>query len=1656
MESDSAVLESSAHVPQLHLEKIEKQLRDAIASFSRCQSPPRKRSKHYSNASVINPNPQCVKGHALLHHLIPDTGNTVALDFTSHDGQKTYFSYTELNSQSTSLAGSIYARGDLLKASPQPVIPLLIPQSPKLYVALLAVLKAGCAFCPLPFDAPPDRLSFIIEDVSARMVLTVSSMLDKLSRIDGVTIFCVEELLNPTLVNGTPALRPVSPSNLAYVMYTSGSTGKPKGVPISHSAITQSLLAHDRHIPQFSRFLQFAAPTFDVSMFEIFFTFFRGATLVACERRGMLDDLPGIMKHLNVDAAELTPTVAGGLLKRRNLVPNLKLLLTIGEMLTPQVVTEFGGDENQESILWAMYGPTEAAIHCTLQPAFKANFKVGNIGFPLETVSAFVVSAHPENRKNGEVEVLPVGHVGELAVGGHQLAEGYLNRPEQTAKAFINSTTYGRLYLTGDKARMLSDGTLECLGRISSGQVKLRGQRIELGEVEAAASKVSNCRGAAACVIHNTLVLFCHADGDEISPELVVDACRQWLPGYMVPGDVVLVQELPRLASGKVDRKQLEVQYEHFRDTLETSLQTSDVLTSKVCDIVSSIVGRSVKPEDQLIAAGLDSLLAIQVATRFRQNELQISTVDVLTAITVNDLRSCLETRESAEEHNDTHVNGSKDGFAEIQASILNTRELALRKMDVQEIVPCTALQISMLAETAKDPRAYCNWIEFAFCRPCSFEEIRGWITDICAKNEILRSGFVELTRADYPFAQIIWKSLDSTQISEVHQLEKSVEISEQFTLARPIRFQVLCGNSESKLLIQLHHTLYDGWSVDHIRYDLAQMSIGNEIQIRPQFREVANFYHGLNNAKSCYYWQELLADFNSKALPNYNGRDLQTATKASNIRSMFTTLPKLRQCARSVCASPQAFFQAALACTLSTYLDTADVVFATVTSGRTLLIPRMEEIIGPCIATLLLRVNLSHAFRVRDLLSLVHDCNRTMLRHCTLSFREIKKACGFHATSSLSDVLFVWQETLQSRAGSELEKYVRLVDQSDHLEFKLMLEIEPHGDGLLAKATYQRETFAESEVDVLLQHIDAFVARFAEDSTVPLVSVFQEISSKVPFIGNFKPDFLTLGRDLASTPEPHPFQPSNGSAILGTKSAGQSRGDARAVTNQQFNPKAKEDVEQPKDHSDWTEIEKKLSLLFAEVTGISINNIKRHASLFAFGLDSICAIPFSKLIRDQMLCDVTVSIVLQNPTIARLASRIKSLEPKRLPTTGDPSKAFNNESISRIKTHLGRRAEKLLKILPCTPLQEAMLSASHSNGSGAYCNLMEFKIYAVAQKIKQCWDQLVKRHEILRTCFLATEQADFPFVQVILSEHNGYWKQLSIEGEETDFWSHEDSNERVISHLDASEPPYDLQLVTSSHHTLLRFTSHHALYDGTAMAQLLREVEQVYNGMELPTPVPYEPFINVAISMRSGRALDFWRNKLDGFQPLFLKLPASKRQISITERLVQSFSDIEAAAKSHHVSLLVLLQAAWAKVLHSMFNASDVCFGNVFSGRTLPLENLHRLIAPTFNTLPIRIDLSRYKTNSALLNYLRNFNTDALDFQLVPLRAIRNQLHMGGTGLFPTLFLLQQSPYELDTRIWTLEKDVGNMDVGLSPTLSTGKSILLRVKHWSTLLTLL
>ena len=215
------------------------------------------------SVSIINEQPSILKGPSLLHELVPRPHHdATAIDFLEHGSKRRKFSYSTLHSLSDAFAGRLTEILAKLESASS-IIPVLIPQSPELYVVLLAILKAGKAFCPLNLDTPPERLRFILDDISADLLITSSSYDDQLRTAADIHVVLIDRELSRCNDSVCDDLPQPNTHDLAYVLYTSGSTGLPKAVSVSHRAVTQSLLAHDRHIPDFSRFLQFAAPVSD-------------------------------------------------------------------------------------------------------------------------------------------------------------------------------------------------------------------------------------------------------------------------------------------------------------------------------------------------------------------------------------------------------------------------------------------------------------------------------------------------------------------------------------------------------------------------------------------------------------------------------------------------------------------------------------------------------------------------------------------------------------------------------------------------------------------------------------------------------------------------------------------------------------------------------------------------------------------------------------------------------------------------------------------------------------------------------------------------------------------------------------------------------------------------------------------------------------------------------------------------------------------------------------------------------------------------------------------------------------------------------------------------------------------------------------------------
>jgi non-ribosomal peptide synthetase component F/aryl carrier-like protein len=793
----------------------------------------------------------------------------------------------------------------------------------------------------------------------------------------------------------------------------------------------------------------------------------------------MLEDLPGMIKALDADAAELTPTVVGNLLQGRKSVPGLRLLLTIGEMLTQHVVTEYGSTATRRGILWAMYGPTEAAIHCTLQGGFLASSSTGNIGYPLNTVSTFIAAPCESTAEASNLRILPWGDEGELVLGGHQIAEEYLNRPQLTAASFIDHPHYGRLYRTGDRARLCDDGTIECLGRIVAGQVKLRGQRVELGEIDQIIMKVEGCRMAVTTVINDTLVAFCTTDSPTVSRKEVLQFCRQWLPRFMIPSDVLIVPSMPQLPSGKIDKRSLESTYSKSLQNHESDdLKPNDRTSLAIVRLTQECLKQKLSLESNLAAAGLDSLRAISIASKLRAEGYNLDVVDILALHTLRDLiTACRDAPLLNGRSNPTEQLSIHDVDCAVPG-------LVIEESDIDHISPCTPLQEAMLVETLCRPNAYCNWLELELSITSAYEEISTAVSLLARENQILRSGFCSSRNGTGGFVQITWKNLDHTQIERTSRFQKSFRLDNAQALLRPFKVQIRNDLYRPRILVQVHHALYDGWSFDLLLNDLDKLLRGFGPTSRPQFQAISQYHmdrqQSAASEEDTRYWTNLLRDYIPTTFVNYNGETNERASLQSYRGSSSVDFKRLFERAKELAINPQVFFQSATGYILSLYSGSPDVVFGNVTSGRTLPIAGIEDIVGPCIASLPCRLDLGALSTVHEVVEKIQSLNREGLRHCALPLRDIARAVNVPPGTRLFDVLFVWQQSSASDNNSSLAANV--VDSADDLEFKLTLEYEPCDGFVSFRATFDPSTIPEKQVRYMSRQIDEVVNKFLDD----------------------------------------------------------------------------------------------------------------------------------------------------------------------------------------------------------------------------------------------------------------------------------------------------------------------------------------------------------------------------------------------------------------------------------------------------------------------------------------------------------------------------------------------------------------------------------------------
>jgi len=464
-------------------------------------------------------------------------------------------SYRELDQQANLVASRLTAAG----VGPGKIVGLWLPRGIDLLIMQAGIAKAGAAWLPVADDTPVERLAVCLRDANAIGIVSCDAFLPQLDGA-GFTVWTAEALLDTNAdVTSLPLRSGSLPTDPAYVIYTSGSTGKPKGIVINQNSICHFLRSENAvlGVRQSDRVYQGFSLAFDMSFEEIWISYLVGATLWIAPRELTADPeaLPHALGQNQVTVLHAVPTLLALFVED---VPTLRLINLGGEACPESLVDRWWQPGRQ---IFNTYGPTEATVSASLAELHPG--EAVTIGRPLPNYGLLVIDPAIENG----LTLLPHGEVGELCITGPGLAAGYLGRPDLTAEKFLSnpwaSGAYDqRLYRTGDLARIAVDGKVQCLGRADD-QVKIRGFRVELGEIEAVLAQQPGI-GTVAVILRpvdgfDQLVSFIVPEsGTEPSPSVLRTALAERLPPYMVPSRFEILSSMPRLTSGKIDRKNLK------------------------------------------------------------------------------------------------------------------------------------------------------------------------------------------------------------------------------------------------------------------------------------------------------------------------------------------------------------------------------------------------------------------------------------------------------------------------------------------------------------------------------------------------------------------------------------------------------------------------------------------------------------------------------------------------------------------------------------------------------------------------------------------------------------------------------------------------------------------------------------------------------------------------------------------------------------------------------------------------------------------------------------------------------------------------------------------------------------------------------------------
>ena len=952
---------------------------------------------HQWNDTQLGP-----EANGLVHELFeqrvlmhPDAIALVAEDVS--------LSYAELNMRSNQIAHLLLSRG----VSPELQVGLYLERSAELISSMVGVLKAGAAYLPLDPDYPIDRISFMLRDSSAPVVVSTERLLERLPSLPGQVLTLDGEAGVLGYQGHSNPRRLATDANLAYVIYTSGSTGRPKGVMIAHSSLKNLALEQIRsfQIDTTSRVLQFAASSFDASVSEIFTALLAGACLIIGRSSGLMPGggLQSRLEEEEVTVATFPPTVLS-ILNRQPLF--LKTVVSAGEACTIEVASKWNGAR----MFLNAYGPTEATVCSTISECRHTTTKP-SIGSPIANSQVYVLDSQLQPRA--------IGLPGQIHIGGTGLARGYLNAPDVTAVKFIPSAFSDRegerLYVSGDIARWRPTGCLDFLGRVDS-QIKLRGFRIELGEIEAVlashpaiADTVVEIKGANR-QDPRLIAYVVYRDGFENSTAALREHIRQSLPEFMLPSDFVVLDKLPQSPSGKVDRQRLPEPERSGSLTGGASAKPNTALERAIAQVWEEVLAISeFGLNENFFDLGGDSIKAARVLNKVQQIIGQFVHIAVLfEAPTIDQFCRRLETdfSEALARSGLLCVDPLRDLFGSDQnaepgspnAAELTAIERLPRDGSVEFPLSFSQQRLWFLEQIETGNPAYLILTMVQLIGQINIEALSQSFSEVARRHESLRTRFIV---SDGKPAQVICPPT-RTHLARVN-LEGLIDAERQFIVERldrseseraldlhagpAWRSQVMSSKPDDHVLsVVMHHIISDGWSQAILIREIAALYAAFSSGLPSAFSELLIQYadfafwqrvwlDGPAFGSHLEYWRRRLAgappllnlplDFSRPSEQSYDG-DSQGFELPADLTASVETLARLEG------NTPFIVLLAAWNILLSYHCQTNDILTGTDVANRNR--AETEELIGFFVNEIVLRTDLSGNPSVSELIRRVRD----------------------------------------------------------------------------------------------------------------------------------------------------------------------------------------------------------------------------------------------------------------------------------------------------------------------------------------------------------------------------------------------------------------------------------------------------------------------------------------------------------------------------------------------------------------------------------------------------------------------------------------------------------------------------------------------------------